>query len=267
MAAPAVTLITDAELGAPWLRQRGGFYFGQRRYLVRTHKEEEALQFAPQENSPWSGSGRFKGLLLVDRSTEYWGGKDVTGTAPTSGGATIVTCEYEELRPGGRLVPTDGQKYTELLTALETQTIFFEHRDEGVVGPVLPLANGEGYGRKVGTVGARVHVFYRVGTAVDMTRWVRLSRSNPTNTAAVTLPELLGTRVSFTLGVGQVQYELLQPPQVVGGAGGAQLLEVVHQLALAPDFLFRWQREDRDGNGIAQISSRVYPREDLNGLW
>jgi hypothetical protein len=272
MATPTPTLITDRDLGAPWLEMRDGYLIGERRYLVPTHDEAAALKYSAALGTAWGTD--YPDLKLVAKRTDYWCGKDVAGVAPTAGGSTIVVCSFEEPRPGGRIVPDSTTKYTELSFATETQTVFFERR--GVAGPVLPLANGEGFGRKVGTAQARVFTYRSVGSGgfgggnqINWARLFRLTRLKPLNNGPLTLPALLGTPASHTLsfGPGQVQYEQVLPPRVVTGTGGQRLLEIGHELSLAPDFLFRWEREDAEGNGIGQIASEIYDPDDLSGLW
>ena len=265
MAVPEVSIITDRDLGAPWLEERDGYLVGERRYMVLTDNEGAALDRTPKRGSAWNSDK--KTLVLVAKRTDYWCGKDTAGVAPTSGGSTIVTGTFEEPRPGGRIVPDARTKYTDLTFGTETQTIFFEHRDETFSGPVLPLANGEGYGRKVGSVTARVVTFAPIGATLNYARLFRLTRTKPINDDSLTLPPLLGTTGVLNFAAGQVQYEGLLPPRVVTGAGGVRYLEIIHELCLAPDFDFRWEREDAEGNGIGRVQSKVYGPDSLSGLW
>jgi hypothetical protein len=257
---------------APWLEERSGYLAGEKRFLVRTHKEKQALKTAPRKGEAWDSD--YKDLVVVARRTEYWGGKDTPGLEPTEGASTIVVCYYEEPRIGGTLVPDVTSKYTELDIGTESVTVFWEDRPAGTTGRLLKLANGEGFGRKVGVVTARVHTFHNVrlgftGTyeppTIPFPLYIELGNLKAVSDGPLTLPPLLGTREALTLAAGQVQYEGFSAQLVTGRE--RRLMEVVHELSLARDFYFRWEYEDREGNFISTQQSRVYPVRSLAGLW
>lgn len=266
-------LITDSrrQMGEPpVLRYGRQGWSGSRHYLVNTHEERLALLAAPAYGAAWDND--LPNLKVVSKETDYRARKD--GTDGT-GGLTLVRCDYAEPEMAGFLPPPfAGLAFTELGRADETQTVYFDLDAPSVPGsppaPVSwPLANGDGFAKRLGRVTARVYVYLQINSFPDITRLARLMRGKKVNSDAVTLPRVLGTSVVLNVGPGQVQYEGFTHQMVGGGVGGqGALLEFVHEVSLAPDFKERWRVEDEEGNADGPvIVSRIYEEEPFAGLW
>lgn len=257
-------LITAAQWGAtaPYLIDGPEGWRGYRAYQVNTHDEYQALSAVPIKGTPWSPT--LPNLVIVNRRGEYIAKRDVEGTEPPTGGLTVVHLDYQEPPGGGTAVPSEpGTKYTELAYGTETQTVHFALNPVlPTPNPVPPLANGEGAAVKYGVISAKVHVFIPRNSTPDLARLSRLTRFKNLNEDSITLPKIWGTNVTWNLGPGQAQYEGFVGPTARGNA-----LEIIHELSLAPDFLFRWQIEDENGFGVELVESELYHPASFGGLW
>lgn len=261
---PSAILITDNRIApAPWLRDGPNGTIGQRNWLVNTHDEEAALSFVPAAyNSPWSPAR--PDLLLVEMGTRYWARKDGSDDPPT-GGLTVVQCDYATPRTGSLAPPALALKYTDLEFGEESVNLKFDVRSlTAAVGPWAPINNGEGVGRSVGMIRAKVTTYISASDPVSISRIIGLARRKAVNNAPLTLPAIYGTATTFLMGAGQVRYDGIDRPEVTRG-----LTRVVHNLSLAEDWYFRWSLENADGSaagGSPQVSW-VYEQADLSGLW
>lgn len=253
-------LITSASFGAeaPYVLEGPEGWRGVKHYRVNTHDEVAAVRACPARGTPYSAD--LPECVLIAKTSRYLAKRDIEGTDPPEGGITIVRCDYQEPIAGSVAVPPEpGVKYTELLSGTETQTVFYEPFP---TGPLPPLANGEGAAVKYGVITARVHAWIPKNSEPDLKRLIRLARRKMLNEDEVELPRVWGTGQTLRMDPYQVMYEGFSGPTARGNA-----LEIVHELSLAPDFLFRWMIEDEQGLGVQEVQSLLYPADSFAGLW
>lgn len=238
------------------LEESGAGLRGHRTYIVNTHDVDAAYNTAPPVGQAWSG-GRPE-LVLYSKRTRYIGGRN---NDSGENGRTAVDCEYQTPSLGNLPPPTLATKYSVLASGSETQTVYFAV-GAPVVGPNLPIANGEGAGKRIGMVSARIYTYFNLNATVNWGRLIRLTRKNALNDAAISIPRLIGTGTVLSFAAGQVRYEGFTP------SANNELLEIVHDVSFAEDFDVRWYQEDENGYRVgAEQRSKVYELDDLSGIW
>lgn len=254
----------DRQFGeAPRLRRTRTGMTGKLEFLVDTSNEYDAIF---NSGVPDLGAGYstpfvplIPNLICDDQDTEYIARKD---NPDGTGALTKVVCIYRELGGGGNLPPPQlGNKYTVLNLQTESQTVMFDRRWLSGGQFALPLANGDGYSRKLGSITATIYTYIPLNSWPNMARLLRLSRHKKLNSDAFTLPPILGTSVNLNLGVMQAQYEGFSHETK------NQLIEFRHEISLAEDFLFYWQLENDKGEAVQSFISEIYESESFAGLW
>jgi hypothetical protein len=273
LAYPAVKIIWDAKVApTPSVREDESGLVGKVSYEVHTEKVLTALFAAPARGSYWPlpedgpGASNARNLTLRGKQTRYWARRDTAGPPPTSGGLTIVECEYRSAI-NGRLAPVPSvfTRWTELVPQTESATV--KHAIDPVTNEAAGVINnGDGVAKKVGVYQARVYAFYNPNFQLNLSRLTNLHRGKFVNDANLTLPPIDGYGPFLNFGPGQVQFDGFTP-SIVAGDRGQPLRQVVYELTLSDDFRVYWDLENEKGEAIAVAFAPIYAQASLAGLW
>lgn len=262
---PTAQIYTDARR-APRLETTADGVRGQRTYWVDTHNEEAALeaQGVPRVDDPWSLTR--PDLIATRVAVQYVHGTDdpLTGT----GGRCDVTVEYQTQGWAGRPPrPAPLLRYTEVIQSVGSETIRWDVRkvDPTFVGPpepgspAYPISNGQGCTREVALYTARVVTYWRPPELNNAALASLFDLAQTTNANAITLPPLHGltgaARIRLEVGEGRYRSFATRPAT---GPGGEQLIELVHEIAIAPTHDWLWVVELADGSAGPQVRSQRY---------
>lgn len=264
---PTVVLNTDPKFGpVEHLEEVRMGWMGVRSYRVNTADAFRAItaEGVPKKGDAW-GSGALSELRVVDRQSRYFCGRDIVGDPPETGGTTVITVRYETPGIYGRLpIAEVGGNYTKIEVDESVETRLFS------VDPALTAkigTGGEGVPVGVGRIRAEVYTFWNPEDPIkphpDWSQMNSLARRHKLNDDAITLPPLLGRNgVVFEIPANQAQYVSYRAAMVDG------VLEVVHVLNIAEDFLATWEVEDSRGRKLGVFrSALVYVNADFSGLW
>lgn len=225
----------------------------------------------PVMNQPWSDS--FRGLKVVSRRIRRIGG--VEEASPNYGGWTSAEISYATPDASGSTpIPELNRAYSQWQGAQEAITRNFDARVNPPAGfvaleppggpfptPITAINNGKGVQVGVGTARLLVHKWVR-GVDVPITRMMELHRVMALNSDAVQAPPMVNDTRTWNFAAGQLQYlEFdIQPD--------GELTKITHVLGAAPDFFYRWQPEDENGDAAGPIETNaVYVAAAFAGLW
>lgn len=225
----------------------------------------------PVMNDPWSDA--FRGLKVVRRTFRRMGG--VENATPNYGGWT--SCEVGYATPdasGSTPIPQLNRAFSQWQGAQESITRNFDARVNTPPGfialeppggpfptPINAINNGKGVQVGVGTARLLVTKWVR-GADVEIARMMSLHRAQALNSDDVVAPPMLNDPRTWDFAPGQLQYlEFdIQPD--------GEFTKVTHVLGVAPDFFYRWQPEDENGDASGPIETNsVYVAAEFLGLW
>lgn len=257
-----VELLHDRVMGGgpPSLTSTIEGWTGKRVYRVSTPDAEEALATAavPRMADPWSAA--YPTLKVVQIETEWLRGE----VGPGGNGHTLLKYQYRSpsLRNGGISPDQYARFVTRVGVEMRTQLIVYAPGD---VSGALPLFNGQGYNKPVGFTILDVYTYWPMSAPYDFSRLGELVREQAYNADAVDTPPILNAKagIRYSLAPGQAQYVGYQATVKLA------LLEIVHRVAIAPDFAVSWPIEDRYRRFTGSMSPSVYLHKKLPfvGLW
>jgi hypothetical protein len=279
MAAPTAELIWDEKIApAPAVREDERGVYGVCSFKVTTHMPLAALAAAPKRGTPWpvpdeGVSSLALPLVLQTKDTKYWARRNTAGPAPTSGGLTLVRCEYRAAINGRLTIPDRTTRFTELEYSTQTTQALFDIN--AVLGdPAFkPIHNGDGVARKVGLLSARVFAYFPASSGVGgpggmptLFRLATLMRTKALNEQPIELPKVDGIGTPVVLGVKQAQFEGFRT-RLATGLGGQLLREVQYDLSLSDDFAEYWTITNERGEPWESHTAELYPAASFAGLW
>lgn len=238
----------------------------RRTYWVDTHQEEAAAeaQGLPRVGDGWSAA---RPDLVVERVTvRYVAGTDdpVSGI----GGRCEAVVEYRSTTWGGIAPrPRANLRYTEVEVGVATEEVRWDTRtvDPTFVGPpapgspAYPIANGEGCMREANVYGVRVVTFWRPADLNDAALAGLVDIGQTINANRVVLPTLHGLAgaARIALEVGEGRYRSFRT-QTAAGPRGEPLVQLVHEIALAPTHDWLWRVMLADGSAGPVVQSQRY---------
>jgi hypothetical protein len=262
---PTANLYTDSSR-APSLELGEAGDRARRTYWVDTHNEEAAAeaQGLPRVGDAWSAT---RLDLVAERVTvRYVAGTDdpVSGR----GGLCEAVVEYRSVTWGGVAPrPRANLRYTEVDVGVATEEIRWDTRtvDPTFVGPpapgspAYPIANGQGCMREVNVYSVRVVTFWRPAELNDASLAGLIDIGQTQNENRVVLPPLHGlngaARIAVEVGEGRYRAFRTQP---AAGPRGEPLVQLTHEIALAPTHDWIWRVQLADGAAGPVVQSQRY---------
>ena len=279
---PVAELIFDSDWGAapPKLVETDRGWSGVRHYKVNTEDIERAMSASglPRRGERWSPA--LSSLRVVQRTPEYVGGQDVSGTGV--GGWVGVRVEYETPGFSGRILPRDlggAGDYTEMTWEPRTARVYYDARvEDDPVAYGVQIDNGRGVDKAFGVRVAIVHRFRPLDTP-SPDGLVENAWAAPINSEELSLPPEEGSSVGRTvpkLGAQFAGFER-RVAQVVddSASAGGRGVEFVIRLELAPVFSAGadisghdafWNQEGANGAPVAFRTNQVDGRSDYRTL-
>lgn len=229
-------------------------------YLVNTADEARALTASglPRQGDAFAIDQ--PGLVCVSRQAAFESGVDDPVTL--TGGWTRVTCRFATSGRWGRgNVPSPTaatlKPYTEFQPSTTSVTVYQSWPPDapGVVGPPKPpINNGRGVNIETGQLFLAVHEFK--SGSYDIRDWLDtyyLTLRGTVNANTIVIAPLLGLGANIQFNPGELRY------RTASLSVSGNVIEIVHQLEAAPDFLARWATEYPDGTVGPIDSAKVYP--------
>jgi hypothetical protein len=206
-------------------------------------------------------------LQVVSRAPEPWSRVD---NGDGSGGWTFVAVQWRQPSGGSAMPAGENDAWTQLeFSAESVQVTKPVERVEGAQF-TSPIANGDGFSARQGTLEATVTVFKPLTYRLPLERVVSLMRPfAKVNDADLVLPRLWSTQGPLNVRKGQALFLGMDPVERVG-----QLLRLRYKLGLAEDWYVRWSPVDAKGDPLGDVGpigglvvDRVYEGASFVGLW
>lgn len=209
----------------------------------------------PAINSPFDAEN--PGLLFRGMKVEGMGGVDL---GDGTGGWCKATLEWTTANYGQNQPNNPDEPWSEIKVNVASVGVNFAVSGYWVD---TPLNNGEAVQIETGQALAIVHTFHREqGFVIPMPQLLGLCSPNKLNSAAITLPPILGSATRLTFGPGQARYRTFE----IAAKDG--IIEIQHHLVLAPDHLVRWGVKNKEGQRLGDaIPAPVYAEASFGGLW
>lgn len=256
------TLMTDGQY-APRFERTAEGEVGTRTYRVNTHDELRAMdaQGVPQIGDAWDATR--PDLRATRVSPAYQFGTD--DPASQTGGTTYVEVEYRVAadRGGGAGPrPEPNLRYTEFDDEVSGETVYF-----GLDAETEPVNNGNGATIEVGTLVARVTVWFAANALTQGLFETLKNLRRRVNSNPVLLPPMLNCDWRPQFQPGELRYRTFShQPQ-------GRLVRVVHHLVIADRIEIegsfysghrvQWRVENADGTRGTVRTVRVYPEAEF----
>ncbi len=232
------TLLNDRELGYTTITETASVSSAQKFFRVNTEDPDIALQASglPAIGSTFSPSRTY--LKLTQRTTRPLGGTDA---GSSGGGHTVVQCDYSSPDPQ----PTDTN-----VDATDTFSRYQFSESQVPIRYDIALAPIAETTKQLTTVELIVVTY---SSTLLIQHWATIR--DQVNSNVVLIPAIFGVPATqFAALPGQL---LALAPEIRPVRDG--LLETSWRFAYAPDFKFRWRKEDETGTPVgAIVQSDIY---------